>query len=155
MNLYSRRRSLVVVLIVVVYINPKRMCQLTASACSVAGAYSGTCPGGGTLNVFSLSRVWAQHPLGPENTLKSINFTGPGGGLSPIAPLNAPLFTSELAIWKQNAFFIWRRPLQFKFLKRKSLMIKNQEVRKNRIIGNIFSLLRSIFLNSYHIFLEL
>ena len=61
------------------------MCQLTAFACLVAGAYSEICPGG-DLKFFSLSRVWAQHPLGPENTLKSINFTGPGGGLAPIAP---------------------------------------------------------------------
>ena len=37
-----------------------------------AGAYSGICPGGG-----------AQHPFGPENPLKSIDFTGPGGGLTP------------------------------------------------------------------------
>ena len=44
-----------------------------------AGAYSGICPGGG-----------AQHPFGPENPLKSIDFTGPGG-LNPIAPLNTPL----------------------------------------------------------------
>jgi len=28
--------------------------------------------------------VGAKHPLGPENPLKSIDFTGPGG-LSPIA----------------------------------------------------------------------
>ena len=26
------------------------------------------------------------HPLGPENHLKSIDFTGPWGGLAPIAP---------------------------------------------------------------------
>ena len=32
----------------------------------------------------------AQHPLGPENPLKSINNTGPGGGWAPIAPLNTP-----------------------------------------------------------------
>ena len=29
----------------------------------------------------------AQHPLGHEKPLKSIDFTGPGGGLVPIAPL--------------------------------------------------------------------
>jgi len=33
----------------------------------------------------------AQQPLGPENPLKSKDFTGPGGGLAPIAPLNTPL----------------------------------------------------------------
>ena len=36
----------------------------------VAGAYSGE----------------AQHMLGPENPLKSIDFTGPWGGSAPIAP---------------------------------------------------------------------
>ena len=41
----------------------------------MSGAYSGIFPGGG-----------AQNPLGPENPLKSIDFTGPGGGLAPIAP---------------------------------------------------------------------
>ena len=42
----------------------------------VAGAYSGE----------------AQHMLGPENPLKSIDFTGPEAGLAPIAlPLNTPL----------------------------------------------------------------
>jgi len=33
----------------------------------------------------------ARYPLGYENPLKSIDFTGPGGGLAPIAPLNTPL----------------------------------------------------------------
>ena len=47
-----------------------------------AGAYSGICLGG--LKFFYLSRG-AMHPLGPENPLKSIDFTGPGG-LTPIAP---------------------------------------------------------------------
>ena len=47
-----------------------------------AGAYSGICPEG--LKFFYLSRG-AMHPLGPENPLKSIDFTGPGG-LTPIAP---------------------------------------------------------------------
>ena len=28
----------------------------------------------------------AQHPFGHENPLKSIDFTGPGWGLAPIAP---------------------------------------------------------------------
>ena len=36
--------------------------------------------------IFFLSRR-AQHPLGPENPLKSIDFTGPGrGGSAPIEP---------------------------------------------------------------------
>ena len=39
----------------------------------------------GVLIFFSFQGE-AQHPLGPENPLKSINFTGPGGGLAPIAP---------------------------------------------------------------------
>jgi len=43
-----------------------------------SGAYLTICPGGG-LN-FSLSRWGAQHPLGPENPLKLIDFIGPGGG---------------------------------------------------------------------------
>ena len=52
-------------------------------------AYSGNCPGG---LKFFLSRGRAQHMLGPENPLKSIDFTGPEGGLAPIAlPLNTPL----------------------------------------------------------------
>ena len=54
----------------------------------ISGAYSGICPGGG-LNFF-LSMRWAQHPLGPENPLKSIDFTGPEGAHSPI-PLKRPL----------------------------------------------------------------
>jgi len=34
----------------------------------------------------------AQHMLGPENPLKSIDFTGPGGGVSPHPlPWNTPL----------------------------------------------------------------
>ena len=49
----------------------------------LTGAYSGICPGG------------AQHPLGPENPLKSIDFTSPGG-LSPHSPpLNTPLTKDE------------------------------------------------------------
>ena len=43
----------------------------------------------GGLKFISLSRG-AQHLLGPENPLKSIDFTGPGGELSP-PPLNTPL----------------------------------------------------------------
>jgi len=38
----------------------------------------------GGLKFYYLSRG-AQHPLGPENPLKSIDFTGPGG-LSPQPP---------------------------------------------------------------------
>ena len=37
---------------------------------------------GGGLNFF-LFPGGAQHPLGPENPLKSKDFTGPGGGLAP------------------------------------------------------------------------
>ena len=48
---------------------------------STAGAYSGICPGG-SLILFSL-QGGAQHPLGHENPLKSIGFTGPGGGAEP------------------------------------------------------------------------
>ena len=53
--------------------------------------YSGNCPRGGLH--FVLSRGGrAQLMLGPENPLKSIDFTGPEAGLAPIAlPLNAPL----------------------------------------------------------------
>ena len=40
-----------------------------------AGASSGICPGWG-----------AQHPVGPKKPLKSMDFTGPGGGLAPMAP---------------------------------------------------------------------
>ena len=43
---------------------------------SSSGAYSGIWTGGG-LN-FILFPRGAQHPLGPENPLKSIEFTGPG-----------------------------------------------------------------------------
>ena len=34
----------------------------------ISGEYLGICPGGG-----------AQHLLGPENSLKSVDFTGPEG----------------------------------------------------------------------------
>jgi len=40
----------------------------------------------GGLNFFYLSRGGAQHPLGPEKPLKSMDFTGPGP-----PPLNTPL----------------------------------------------------------------
>ena len=40
------------------------------------GAYSGICPGGLTFFIFPGG---AQHPLGPENPLKSIDLTGSGG----------------------------------------------------------------------------
>jgi len=42
----------------------------------VTGAYSGICPGGLTFFFFPGG---AQHPLGHENPLKSIDFTGLGG----------------------------------------------------------------------------
>jgi len=35
---------------------------------------------------FFFQRGGAQHPLGPEKPLKSIDFTGYGGGLAPIVP---------------------------------------------------------------------
>ena len=41
----------------------------------ITGVYSGICPGGG------LSTRW-----GLKTPLKSIDFTGPRGGLAPIAP---------------------------------------------------------------------
>ena len=46
-------------------------------------AYSGICPGG--LKFFYLSMGRAQHPLGPENPLKSMDFTGPEGA-KPYSP---------------------------------------------------------------------
>jgi len=40
---------------------------------------------GGGAYIFSFQ--WGdQHPLGNENPLKSIDFTGPGGGVSPNSP---------------------------------------------------------------------
>ena len=39
----------------------------------------------GGLNFFLFPGGGAQHLLGPENPLKSKYFTGPGGGLAPIA----------------------------------------------------------------------
>ena len=54
----------------------------------VTGAYSGICPGG--LKFFYLS-MGAQLPLGPENTLKSIDFIGPRGFSPQSPPLNRPL----------------------------------------------------------------
>jgi len=50
-----------------------------------SGAYSEICPGGLKI-FFSFQGGGAQHPLGPENPLKSIDFTGPGG-----PPLITPL----------------------------------------------------------------
>ena len=44
---------------------------------------------------FFLFPGGAQHPLGPENPLKSLDFTGPGG-LSPNSP--PPEYASELAV---------------------------------------------------------
>jgi len=56
---------------------------------------------GGGLN-FCISRG-DQHPLGHENPLKSIDFTGPVGGLAPIAPpLNTPLIVSMVEPRKRN-----------------------------------------------------
>ena len=40
----------------------------------------------GGLKFFSLSSGGLCTPWGPENPMKSIDFTGPGGGLAPIAP---------------------------------------------------------------------
>ena len=52
------------------------------------GAYSEFFSGG--LKVFFFpGGGGAQHPLGPENPLKSIDFTGPGESLA--SPLNTPL----------------------------------------------------------------
>ena len=42
----------------------------------------------------------AQHPLGPENPLKSMNVSSRGGGLAPIAPLKMP---GELRSPKENS----------------------------------------------------
>ena len=41
---------------------------------------------GGGLKLFFFFPGEAQHPLGPENPLKLIDFTGPGGWLSPHSP---------------------------------------------------------------------
>ena len=40
----------------------------------------------GGLKFFSLSSGGLCTPWGPENPMKSIDFTGPGGSLAPIAP---------------------------------------------------------------------
>ena len=48
---------------------------------------------------FLLFQGWgAQHPLGPENSLKSIDFSGPGGGLSPSSP---PEYASGYSVCMQ------------------------------------------------------
>ena len=61
------------------------------------GAYSGICPGGGAWTFFIFPGRGAQHPLGPKNPLKLIDFLGPWGGLSPYSsPLNTPLTLSLL-----------------------------------------------------------
>ena len=52
-------------------------------------AYSGIFPGGAYIFFFPGG---AQHPLGPENPLKSIDFTSQEGGLAPIAP---PQYASD------------------------------------------------------------
>ena len=44
------------------------------------GAYSGIFSGG--LKILFFPGEGAQHPLGPENPLKSIDFTGPGESLA-------------------------------------------------------------------------
>ena len=44
---------------------------------------------------FFLFQVGAQQPSGPENSLKTIDFTGPGRGLSPHSP-------HWLRLWKGN-----------------------------------------------------
>ena len=41
---------------------------------------------GGGLKFFLFPGRGTQHPLGPKNILKAIDFTGPGGGLSPHSP---------------------------------------------------------------------
>ena len=57
------------------------------------GAYSGICPGG---LKFFLSFQGGSAPVGPENPLKPIDFTGPWG-LAPLAPpLNTPLLHAIL-----------------------------------------------------------
>ena len=48
---------------------------------------------GGGLKFFLFPGRGTQHPFGPENPPKSIYFTGPGGGLAPIAPLNTLLIS--------------------------------------------------------------
>jgi len=55
----------------------------TNSNTGCPGAYLGIRPRGAYIFSF---QGGAQHPLGHENLLKSIDFTGPGGGLAPIAP---------------------------------------------------------------------
>ena len=52
----------------------------------------------GGLDFFSFQgggSTVSQHPLGPENPLKSIDFTDPGRGLAPITP---PTLTTPLAM---------------------------------------------------------
>ena len=49
----------------------------------------------------------AQHPLGHENPLKSIDFIGPGGGLSPKSPpLNTPRL-KEMLFFDNFSLFRW------------------------------------------------
>ena len=49
-----------------------------------SGAYFGICSGG--LTFFLLPWGGGSAPFVPESPLKSIDFTGPGGGLSPHSP---------------------------------------------------------------------
>ena len=66
------------------------------------GENSGICLGGG-LNFFSFQGE-AQLPLGHENPLKSIYFTGPGGGLSPNSP--PPEYASGKRIFQQSDVYL-------------------------------------------------
>ena len=55
------------------------------------GAYTEICPSGG-LNFFLILASGAQHPLGPENPLQTIDFSIPkGGGAEP--QLSPPEYT--------------------------------------------------------------
>ena len=72
---------------------------LTKLVCGLhSGAYSGICPEGG-LNFFPGG---AQHPLGPENPLKLIDFTGSGGlVLHSPPPEYGPAYISDLTWTKR------------------------------------------------------
>ena len=71
----------------------------------LTGAYSGIFPGWGGLNIFLYRGEGAQHLLGPENPLKSIDFFGPGG-LSPYSPpLNTPLNVDTFNFMLNPLFF--------------------------------------------------
>ena len=51
-------------------------------------------------NLFFFPRG-AQHPLGPENPLNTINYTDPGSGFNPHStlPLNTPLMSIFIFTW--------------------------------------------------------